>query len=54
MEVAEDVREVMHEFGIHSVTIQPEFYDPGTAPEDLCLVRCPPENCAAIHKHWIL
>ncbi|ODN77494.1 hypothetical protein L202_04667 [Cryptococcus amylolentus CBS 6039] len=47
MEVAEDVREVMHEFGIHSVTIQPEFYDPGTAPEDLCLVRCPPENCAA-------
>ncbi|WVQ75621.1 hypothetical protein IAR50_005250 [Cryptococcus sp. DSM 104548] len=48
MEVAKEVREVMHEFGIHSVTIQPEFYDPGhTAPEDLCLVRCPPAKCAA-------
>ncbi|GMK55561.1 hypothetical protein CspeluHIS016_0206170 [Cutaneotrichosporon spelunceum] len=53
MEVANNIREELHQHGIHSVTIQPEFYDPSKAVSDsddegnACLIRCPPEQCAA-------
>ncbi|ADV21187.1 solute carrier family 30 (zinc transporter), member 1 [Cryptococcus gattii Ru294] len=47
MEVASGIRERMHGHGIHSVTIQPEFYCEETDPQDTeaCLIRCPPGQC---------
>ena len=49
MEVAGGIREAMHSHGIHSVTIQPEFYSEEVAAqldgEVACLIRCPPEVC---------
>ncbi|ORX34276.1 cation efflux protein [Kockovaella imperatae] len=46
MNVAGGIREVMHQHGIHSVTIQPEFYSGNDdQSETACLIRCPPEEC---------
>ncbi|GFZ43150.1 Cobalt uptake protein COT1 [Saitozyma sp. JCM 24511] len=48
MVVANGIREAMHGHGIHSVTIQPEFYSdtsPVSDEETACLIRCPPEQC---------
>lgn len=53
MEVANSIRQELHSHGIHSVTIQPEFYDgsenisDSDDDEHTCLIRCPPEQCAA-------
>lgn len=52
MEVANAIRQELHTHGIHSVTIQPEFYDGGAISDSdddelTCLIRCPPEQCAA-------
>jgi len=51
MEVAADIRRVLHEFGVHSSTIQPEFHS-GTGDgtdirlidtsDTTCLIQCPP------------
>ncbi|OWZ34461.1 solute carrier family 30 (zinc transporter), member 1 [Cryptococcus neoformans AD2-60a] len=48
MVVASGIRERMHSHGIHSVTIQPEFYCEETDPQDTeaCLIRCPPGQCS--------
>ncbi|WVR05770.1 hypothetical protein IAU60_002795 [Kwoniella sp. DSM 27419] len=48
MAVANGIRQRMHSHGIHSVTIQPEFYpdeSAGSQNGDACLIRCPPEEC---------
>ncbi|ORY29010.1 cation efflux protein [Naematelia encephala] len=46
MDAASGIREAMHQHGIHSVTIQPEFYaDQDDQSETACLIRCPPELC---------
>lgn len=46
MVVANGIRAVLHTNGIHSVTIQPEFYaedDAASVTNDTaCLIRCPP------------
>ncbi|KAH7104585.1 cation efflux protein [Auriculariales sp. MPI-PUGE-AT-0066] len=46
MYIAAEVRRVLHEHGIHSATIQPEYFsqdgDSGDAPG--CLLPCPPNN----------
>ncbi|TXT13072.1 hypothetical protein VHUM_01473 [Vanrija humicola] len=54
MQVANEIRHVLHSHGIHSVTIQPEFSDAAgdsdddaDAGERSCLIRCPPEQCVA-------
>jgi zinc transporter 1 len=53
MEVASNIRQELHSHGIHSVTIQPEFYNGSETISDsgdegnTCLIRCPPEQCAA-------
>jgi zinc transporter 1 len=53
MEVANEIRSVMHGQGIHSVTIQPEFFTASRAAsddgsiEESCLIRCPPDQCVA-------
>ncbi|KAJ9094118.1 hypothetical protein QFC19_008070 [Naganishia cerealis] len=47
MAVADNIRKVLHEYGVHSVTIQPEFADDAVDNSDTdsaaCLIRCPPE-----------
>ncbi|OCF41382.1 solute carrier family 30 (zinc transporter), member 1 [Kwoniella heveanensis CBS 569] len=49
MNVANGIRQRMHGHGIHSVTIQPEFYPDeeavGSINGDACLIRCPPDQC---------
>ncbi|KAH8082235.1 cation efflux protein [Filobasidium floriforme] len=49
MSVADQIRKVLHEFGVHSSTIQPEFGndDDELAEERACLIGCPPEACGA-------
>ncbi|KAL1407704.1 Zinc resistance conferring protein [Vanrija albida] len=54
MQVANEIRHVLHSHGIHSVTIQPEFSDAANDSDDeadagerSCLIRCPPEQCVA-------
>lgn len=51
METADLIRKKLHEFGIHSITIQPEFGDAemneSEISEATCLIRCPPEDCGA-------
>lgn len=53
MDVANSIRHELHSHGIHSVTIQPEFYNGSSNisdsgdEENTCLIRCPPEQCAA-------
>lgn len=54
MAVAEQIRKALHEHGVHSSTIQPEF---GESADDhsaggssdvtqtACLIRCPPDSC---------
>ncbi|KDR85068.1 hypothetical protein GALMADRAFT_233675 [Galerina marginata CBS 339.88] len=53
MPIAVKIREVLHHFGIHSCTIQPEYYHPSTAiPEEhlkttgdtSCLILCPADK----------
>ncbi|KAI0652238.1 cation efflux protein [Trametes meyenii] len=53
MPVAAQIRKALHERGIHSSTIQPEYHPPRNAPpeEDLvtsasssCLILCPPDR----------
>ncbi|KAJ7464603.1 cation efflux protein [Mycena latifolia] len=52
MPIAAKIRKVLHDHGIHSCTIQPEYYRIGP-PESMfkasadtsCLVLCPPEEC---------
>ncbi|WVW82148.1 hypothetical protein I302_104154 [Kwoniella bestiolae CBS 10118] len=49
MVVANGIRQRMHGHGIHSVTIQPEFYadeEALSANGEACLIRCPPDQCA--------
>ncbi|WWC86110.1 uncharacterized protein L201_000981 [Kwoniella dendrophila CBS 6074] len=48
MVVANGIRARMHQHGIHSVTIQPEFYpdeEALSANGEACLIRCPPDQC---------
>lgn len=48
MAVANGIRGALHAHGIHSVTIQPEFFreeDAASVAEEQCLIRCPPEQC---------
>ncbi|WWD18017.1 hypothetical protein CI109_102464 [Kwoniella shandongensis] len=47
MAVASGIRQSMHGHGIHSVTIQPEFFaeEDDTQNGDACLIRCPPDQC---------
>ncbi|WVQ85358.1 hypothetical protein IAT38_007523 [Cryptococcus sp. DSM 104549] len=48
MVVANGIRQSMHTHGIHSVTIQPEFYSDEVDQQsigDACLIRCPPDQC---------
>ncbi|GJF00394.1 cation efflux protein [Phanerochaete sordida] len=57
MPVAADIRRVLHERGIHSSTIQPEYHQRSATPGDIsetdsnsnsCLILCPPDQtCAA-------
>lgn len=51
MNVADSIRKVLHEFGVHSSTIQPEFGveddNISNVSEHACLIRCPPEACGA-------
>jgi len=55
MDVANNIRQVLHRKGIHSVTIQPEFSTASAAASDdgselderTCLIRCPPDQCVA-------
>jgi len=53
MHIAQDIRKVLHDHGVHSSTIQPEFHDPANAPpeehlitdqETHCLIPCPLEE----------
>ena len=34
MEIAQDIRSILHQFGIHSATVQPEFLDAPLATSD--------------------
>ncbi|KAJ7913987.1 cation efflux protein [Mycena leptocephala] len=48
MPIAAETRKALHDQGIHSCTIQPEYYGArvNTANADTaCLVLCPPEEC---------
>ncbi|KAJ7068861.1 cation efflux protein [Mycena belliarum] len=52
MPIAAKIRKVLHDHGIHSCTIQPEYYRLGPPESSLkgstdtaCLVLCPPEEC---------
>ncbi|KAJ6581916.1 cation efflux protein [Mycena capillaripes] len=54
MPIAAKIRKALHDHGIHSCTIQPEYYGARYAAERLeanadadtpCLVLCPPEEC---------
>eukprot|EP00824_Muranothrix_gubernata_P007040 TRINITY_DN19037_c0_g1_i2.p1 TRINITY_DN19037_c0_g1~~TRINITY_DN19037_c0_g1_i2.p1 ORF type:complete len:462 (+),score=73.20 TRINITY_DN19037_c0_g1_i2:146-1387(+) len=52
MQIAASIKMVLHEKGIHSSTIQPEFYKNGTLPDDTvkeCLLACPDKAC---QKDW--
>ncbi|KAI5123764.1 hypothetical protein M0805_000353 [Coniferiporia weirii] len=55
MQVAVDIRKVLHDRGIHSSTIQPEYYQsrqhhasepslPESALDSSCLITCPPDQ----------
>ncbi|KAF4623470.1 hypothetical protein D9613_001874 [Agrocybe pediades] len=53
MPIAVKIRKVMHDLGIHSCTIQPEYYHPNTTIPDehlkttsdtSCLILCPPDE----------
>ncbi|KAJ7913981.1 cation efflux family-domain-containing protein [Mycena leptocephala] len=52
MPIAAKIRKALHDQGIHSCTIQPEYYGARVAMEvnaanadTVCLVLCPPEEC---------
>ncbi|KAJ6519166.1 cation efflux protein [Mycena sanguinolenta] len=55
MPIAAKIRKALHDHGIHSCTIQPEYYGAryrgvervaeGSSPDTACLVLCPPEEC---------
>ncbi|KAK7025010.1 cation efflux protein [Favolaschia claudopus] len=54
MPIAAKIRKALHDHGIHSCTIQPEYYGSrygvapvaeGGSPDTACLVLCPPEEC---------
>ncbi|KAJ7698967.1 cation efflux protein [Mycena rosella] len=52
MPIAAQIRKALHDHGIHSCTIQPEYYRLGppegavkAATDTSCLVLCPPEEC---------
>ncbi|KAJ7463413.1 cation efflux protein [Mycena galericulata] len=52
MPIAAKIRKALHDHGIHSCTIQPEYYRVGPSDDVLkaatdasCLVLCPPEEC---------
>ncbi|KAJ7656397.1 cation efflux protein [Mycena polygramma] len=53
MPIAAKIRKALHDHGIHSCTIQPEYYGarmeangiPATDADTPCLVLCPPEEC---------
>ncbi|KAJ7306993.1 cation efflux protein [Mycena albidolilacea] len=54
MPIAAKIRKALHDHGIHSCTIQPEYYgsrwseravEGGSSPDTACLVLCPPEEC---------
>lgn len=55
MPVAANIRKVLHERGIHSSTIQPEYQPRNASPSEIsetdsgsCLILCPPDQtCAA-------
>jgi len=55
MPIAAKIRKALHDHGIHSCTIQPEYYGAryrgaervleASSPDTACLVLCPPEEC---------
>ncbi|KAF7356327.1 Cation efflux protein [Mycena venus] len=52
MPIAAKIRKALHDHGIHSCTIQPEYYGSRysqrvleASPDTACLVLCPPEEC---------
>lgn len=60
MPIAAQIRAALHERGIHSSTIQPEYYNPRTAPpedylktneETTCLIMCPPDQLCDPHEN---
>jgi len=38
MRIAQDIRRVLHDHGVHSSTIQPEFHDAANAPSEEHLI----------------
>ncbi|KAL1737337.1 cation efflux protein [Schizophyllum commune] len=60
MPIAAQIRAALHERGIHSSTIQPEYYNPRTAPpedylktheETSCLIMCPQDQGCDPHEN---
>ena len=52
MATVQGIRKVLHDYGIHSSTIQPEFSHVGDVAsegdaEENCLIKCPPESACA-------
>lgn len=43
MDIVRDVKSMLHQAGIHSGTVQPEFADDGS--DTKCEVTCPPNTC---------
>jgi len=59
MSIASRIRQVLHDHGVHSSTVQPEFYNADDAiPEDRlmtsadtrCLLRCPPGQACDVEN----
>ncbi|KAI0800902.1 cation efflux protein [Fomes fomentarius] len=59
MPVAAQIRKALHERGIHSSTIQPEYHPPRSPPEEhlrtsaesSCLILCPPDHICNPSEH---
>ncbi|KAL7418224.1 cation efflux protein [Mrakia frigida] len=52
MSTVQGIRKVLHDYGIHSSTIQPEYSHPDdvssdSAEEENCLIQCPPDSTCA-------
>jgi len=59
MSIASRIRQLLHDHGVHSSTVQPEFYNADDAiPEDRlmtsadtrCLLRCPPDQACDVEN----
>jgi len=56
MPIASDIRRILHQHGIHSSTIQPEYHpDDHAAAEETpkrmsCLITCPPDSASCVDQ----